>query len=466
VSKKKVFTTGETAKWCGVNFRTVLRWIERGQLNAYRLPGKRGDFRITSDSLLTFLHENQMPIPDEFQGKIEKNSADTRSDNEKIKAQLIQAQKMGSMGKLIHGIAHDYNNLISVINGYADILQERYGDEPMLKECLGEISKAGKRAANLGHQLLIFSNRPVVQPQILNVNDILVDLGKMLRRLIPENIGFENVLEEEIGFVKVDPGQFHQVIVNLVINAVHAVGPKGKIIIETKKVFLDQNDVSKYAGINPGEFVLLTVSDNGTGMSETIKRRILEPFFTTEKEGEKTTGLTASVEIIKQAGGYIGIDSQLTQGSILKVFLPIFHNQSTNSAGDQNGSNSFPGGSETILLVEDEHAVRKLAAKILSQRGYQILEVANGEEALELARRTPLRQIRLLLTDVVMPNMGGVRLAELLCRFCPRIKVLFLSGYADSIILGKEVAHLQVGLIQKPFTASILLHRVRAALDS
>ena len=380
-----------------------------------------------------------------------------------LEEQFRQSQKMEAVGQLAGGVAHDFNNLLTVINGYSDLTLARLQAEDPLRRNLEEIRKAGDRAAALTRQLLAFSRKQVLQPKVFNLNSIVSDLERMLRRLIGEDLELRTVLESDLGSIKADPGQIEQIIMNLVVNARDALPQGGKLTIETKNVSLDDDYTKHHIAVVPGPFVMLAVSDTGIGMDEQTKARIFEPFFTTKLAGKGTgLGLSTVYGIVKQSGGNILVYSEAGRGTTFKVYLPRV------DEGDQEYKRSAESvedlqGSGTILLAEDEEMVRTLASQVLEMYGYQVLEAANGGAALLICERHKER-IHLLITDVVMPEMSGPELADRLAQLRPKMKVLFMSGYTDDAIVHQGVLDEGTPFIQKPFAPDDLARKVKEVL--
>ncbi len=382
-----------------------------------------------------------------------------------LEEQYRQAQKMEAVGQLAGGVAHDFNNILTAIMGYVGLsLMTLSPDHPIYNDIQG-IQKSTERAADLTRQLLTFARRQIVEPQILNLNDLILNLDKMLHRLISENIELITLAGSNLGQIKADPGQIEQVLVNLVVNARDAMPDGGKLTIETANVTLDKDYANRYAEVNRGEYVMLAVSDTGIGMTEAVQARIFEPFFTTKDVGKGTgLGLATCFGIVKQGGGHLWVYSEVGRGTTFKVYLPSVEEVVSPVFG-RDQSLDLPRGTETILLVEDEAAVRSLAARILREQGYTILEATNGERALQLVEAKPELEIQLLLTDVVMPLLGGQRLAGQLNATRPHLKVLFMSGYTDNFIINYGVQYAGIAFLQKPFSPSALVHKVRKVLD-
>jgi two-component system, cell cycle sensor histidine kinase and response regulator CckA len=386
------------------------------------------------------------------------------TERKQLENQLQQSQKMEAIGRLAGGVAHDFNNLLTAINGYSSLALKRLDDDSSIKPYLEEVRKAGERAANLTRQLLAFGRKQILQPLALDLNDVVSDMNKMLRRLIGEDIALTAKLAPNLKRIKADPGQIEQVLVNLVVNARDAMPQGGKLTIETANCKLDQQYALRHVGVHPGNYVMLAVSDTGVGMDEATRARIFEPFFTTKEKGKGTgLGLSTVYGIVQQSGGSIWVYSELNRGTSFKVYLPELE-AAIESHQDKPEENEAPGGSETILLVEDEETVRGLAQKILEQVGYNVLSAAGGEEAVRLCNDQE-RRIDLLLTDVVMPEASGKEVAEHLNQLVPGIKVLFMSGYTDEAIVHHGVLDSNVEFIQKPFTPSALSKKVREVLD-
>ncbi len=378
--------------------------------------------------------------------------------------QFRQAQKMEAVGRLAGGVAHDFNNLLTAIRGYADLLLMQIDDGFPLRREVEEIQRAADRAADLTHQLLAFSRKQVLQPKVLDLNAVMSNMDKMLRRLIGEDVDLITVLRPGLGMVKVDPGQIEQVIMNLAVNARDAMPEGGKITIETANVELSAEYAAFHAAVQPGPHVMLTVTDTGTGMDDETKQRLFEPFFTTKELGKGTgLGLSTVYGIVKQSRGSIWVYSEPGEGTCFKIYLPR-HEPAEGAHRAAKRARAAPRGKETILLVEDEAVVRMLAAEIMRKSGYHVLEAGNGAAALRLIDDRK-NFIDLMLTDVVMPGMGGRQLVEQLPAFLMGMKVLYMSGYPDEAIGRHGFLEPGTPFLQKPFTADGLLRKVREILD-
>jgi two-component system cell cycle sensor histidine kinase/response regulator CckA len=379
-------------------------------------------------------------------------------------AQLRQSQKLEGIGQLAGGIAHDFNNLLTVINGFTALALKGLPPDDPTRENLEEVKKAGDRATSLTRQLLAFSRKQVLQPEVLNLDSVVTEMEKMLRRVIGENIDLRAVLEPKLGSVKADPGQIEQIVLNLVVNARDSMPAGGKVTIETDNVYLDEEYAKDHVGAQPGHYVMLAVSDTGTGMDAETQARIFEPFFTTKELGKGTgLGLSTIYGIVKQSGGNIWVYSEVGQGTTFKIYLPRIDEEAQPykravTAGDELR------GAETILLVEDEESVRNLARQILATRGYQVLEAADGAAAVQLCENHQ-GAIDLLLTDVIMPAMSGRELAGKLQPQRPAMRVLFMSGYTDDAIVHHGVLEEGANFVQKPFAPEVLAMKVRTVLE-
>jgi two-component system, cell cycle sensor histidine kinase and response regulator CckA len=387
------------------------------------------------------------------------------SERKFLEKQLRQAQKMEAIGQLTGGLAHDFNNLLSVIIGYSDILLDHAGQDAKMRSQCQEINKAGNRAASLTRQLLAFSRQQVLEPRVLNLNTVVVEIEKMLRRLIGEDIEFRTALDPTLGSVKADPGQIEQIIMNLAVNARDAMPNGGRLVIETSNAELDDSYALQHPPLSPGRYALLAVTDTGIGMSEETRTHIFEPFFTTKEIGKGTgLGLSTVYGVVKQSGGYVWVYSELGHGSVFKIYLPRV-DQSVQQSRPNELAPELYRGTETVLLVEDEESVRTLTRSLLEEGGYTVLDASNGAHALEIAGRHSGR-IHLLLTDMVMPGMNGRMLAQKMIEAQPKMRVLYISGYTGSFSHHGELFDPAAILVQKPFSRATLLRKLREALGS
>jgi signal transduction histidine kinase len=383
-----------------------------------------------------------------------------------LEEQYYQAQKMEAVGRLTAGVAHDFNNLLTAINGFAELIQAQLRPDDPVQEMAAAVLRSGQRAASLVRQLLAFSRKQIIQPQVLNLNTIVVELDKMLQRVIGEDIDLKIRLAPELWPVKVDPAQMEQVILNLVVNARDAMPTGGQLTIETANVVIDDNYVADHLDSQPGKYVLLTISDTGFGMSPEVKAHIFEPFFTTKERGHGTgLGLATVFGIVKQSGGNIWVYSEEGMGATFKIYLPAVEEKITRPSALLEAGPELPVGSETILLVEDDMGVRELLRRVLPKLGYTLLEAGSGQEALRLLADYP-DPVHLLLTDVVMPGISGKTLAEEVSRARPDLKTLFMSGYTDEAIVQHGVSDAEVAYLQKPFSLMALAAKIRSVLDN
>ena len=385
-------------------------------------------------------------------------------EKERLQDHLRQSQKMEAIGRLAGGIAHDFNNLLTIIKGYSQLslLELKEGDP--LRGIMEEIQNASQRAADLTRQLLVFSRRQVSDVKVLDINVRLRDLDKMLRRVIGEDVELLTLLAEDLGRVKADPGQIDQVIMNLAVNARDAMPSGGKLTIETRNAELDEFYARRHVAVTPGHYVMISVSDTGVGMTPEVRERAFEPFFTTKEKGKGTgLGLSTVYGIVKQSGGNIWVYSEPGKGTVIKIYLPRI-DEPLEEMRERVVTEELPRGSETILVVEDEEEVRKLIVRLLQRQGYNVLQARDGDDA-SLIGGQHLDPIHLILTDVVMPGMNGRALSERLTILHPKMKVLFMSGYAENAIVRHGVLAQGMNYLQKPFRMDELIRRVREVLD-
>ena len=386
------------------------------------------------------------------------------SERKRLEAQLLQAQKMEAIGTLAGGIAHDFNNLLTIIHTHCQLALMEYTEGEVLRGKFQSILNAAERAASLTRQLLVFSRRQVMEMKVIDVNHLVQDLEKMLRRVLGEDIELIIVLDKDLGKINADPGQIEQVVLNLAINARDAMPKGGKLIIETANAVLDKNSPHLQLGVAPGRYVFFSVSDTGMGMTPEIREKIFEPFFSTKEKGKGTgLGLSIVYGIVKQCGGNITVYSEPSQGTIFKIFLPQV-DFALGEGDEKTQKKELAGGSETILVVEDEGEVRNLAVEILRRQKYKVLDAPQGEAALLLCEgyKGP---IHLLLTDVVMPGLNGPDLARRMKYLYPELKVILMSGYSDKGIFQQGIIDPETGLLQKPFSLESLTGKVREVLD-
>jgi two-component system cell cycle sensor histidine kinase/response regulator CckA len=423
------------------------------------------EYRIVRpDGSIRWIRDQAFPVRD-ADGRVVRVAgvAEDITERRQLEAQLRQTQKMESIGLLAGGVAHDFNNWLTVIAGNAELLQDVVPEETDGRELIGEILHAGERAAALTRQLLAFSRREVIEPQVLDLNTVVVDTEKMLRRLLGEDILLTTALAPALPRVLVDPGQWSQVLLNLAVNARDAMPTGGQLTLETRALEVDEHFLRGRPGLGPGRYLQLTISDTGCGMTPEVRARIFEPFYTTKSRGKGTgLGLAVVHGIVTQAGGAIEVYTEPGLGTSFKIYLPTVDQAALGSALEQEVQDVR--GTETILLVEDEESVRRVAALALRPHGYAVLQAGNGREALEVAARHP-GPIHLLLTDVVMPYMDGRELAATLTTRDPDLRVLYTSGYTDDAVMRHGILQAEVTFLSKPYTPMALLRKARQVLD-
>ncbi|MDB5390320.1 MAG: Blue-light-activated protein [Planctomycetaceae bacterium] len=385
------------------------------------------------------------------------------TERKRLEAQFQQAQKMEAVGRLAGGIAHDFNNLLTIIMGYSELVLEGLASGDPQRDWVLSIRDAGERAARLTQQLLAFSRKTIIEPKLVDLNELVAKSVKLFRRVIGEDIFLTVVPAPQLPLIRADLGQLEQVIMNLVVNARDAMPTGGRITIETRSVELEMNDISLYPDSKPGRYVRLTITDTGSGMSEELKSKIFEPFFTTKGVGKGTgLGLAVVDGVIKQCDGFVGVESIVGHGTSFHVLFPI--SEEAKAEPESEHAKFFGRGTETILLVEDEAEVRALAKITLEAQGFKVLVAGNGVAALQLLKDQP-EQIHLLLTDVVMPEMAGRQLAESMRILQPGIRILYMSGYTDDAIVHHGIVQATDAFIQKPFTPLGLARKARSVLD-
>jgi len=388
------------------------------------------------------------------------------TERKRAEEQLRQAHKMEAIGQLAGGVAHDFNNLLMAIIGYSELLLARLREGDRLRKHVQEIKKAGERAAALTRQLLAFSRRQVLVPQVLDLNSVVSNVQKMLRRMIGEDIDLLTVPAPDLGQVRADPGQVEQVIMNLAVNARDAMPEGGNLTLETTNVALDESYTRNHIDVLPGRYVMLAVRDTGSGMDAETLSHIFEPFFTTKEEGKGTgLGLATVYGIAKQSGGHIEVSSEPGQGTTFRVYLPRIE-AAYEPAARGAPAEEMPRGTETVLLVEDDVVVCELLREMLQGSGYTVLEAGGARQALRMGERYAPRPIHLLLADVVMPEMSGPQLADHLARVYPKMKVLYISGYTDAAVARHGKLSTKAPYLQKPFAPEVLARKVREVLDA
>jgi PAS domain S-box-containing protein len=433
---------------------------ESVRTQVHQIDQARKDGSIARTEVAITLLQNQ-------EGRVSEILGVTRDVTERlqVEARLLQAQKLESVGRLAGGVAHDFNNLLTVINGYCDMLTSELPPDDASYEVVTEIRTAGERAAALSGQLLVLSRKQVVQTREVNLNDIIREVEKMLGRVIGEDIQLESALSPTLGCVLADPGQLHQILMNLVVNARDAMPNGGSLLIETMNLDLEQGFIGPHAEVQAGRYVQLKVTDTGTGMTQEVLSHLFEPFFTTKKAGEGTgLGLATVYGIVQQCGGSIWVYSQPGQGTNFTIYLPRIERSAT-AQSEPAMLTPTVRGTETILLVEDQDQLRKMTLRVLQGHGYNVLEAADPEAAL-LHVTSNEGVIHLLLTDVVMPGMTGPELADRIKQLRPRIEVVFMSGYSERALLDRQVMESAGAYLAKPFSPKSLAAKVREVLDS
>ncbi|MBN1993196.1 MAG: PAS domain S-box protein [Anaerolineae bacterium] len=438
--------------------------IELGERHENPVLTKSGEERIIAWRNINLTNSEGHIVGTLSSGEDITERKQAEQEREELQAQLLQAKKMEAIGRLTGGIAHDFNNLLTAINGFAELAQHRLTPDDPLQEMLGYIFDSGQRAAGLIRQLLAFSSKQIIAPQIIDLNLLVTDLQKMLQRIIREDILMETVLAPDLGLIKADPAQMEQIIVNLVVNARDAMPGGGKLTIKTANTVLNAGGPAEHPELTAGRYIMLTVSDTGIGMSREVQAQIFEPFFTTKKQGQGTgLGLSTVYGIVRQNGGDININSEEGRGTTFKVYLPQT-GETGPALGVSEHAGAIPTGDETILVVEDDAGVRDLIRQVLAGQGYKILETQNGQEALQLIADYA-DPIHLLLTDVVMPDMNGKTLAKSLAHSHPHLKIILISGYGDETITTQDLDR-GIAFLKKPFNSTTLARQVRLTLDT
>lgn len=423
---------------------------------------ERGDYNYPLD----YTGHNEMArltsAFDLMRRALQKNTA----DKEQLESQLRQAQKMEALGRLAGGVAHDFNNLLTVIRGHSELLLDRIPLGDSLRNNSQQILKTADRAASLTRQLLAFSRMQVLEAKVLDVNELIAEMGKLLRRLVREDIEFSLRLGDSLGRIKADPGQLEQVLLNLTVNASDAMPLGGKLTIESQNVVVDKSYARKLPSAQPGPYILLSVTDTGHGMDAATKARVFEPFFTTKEPGKGTgLGLATVYGVVKQSGGYISLDSEPGKGTRFELYFPRTEEPTGNHLGDAKGaSGKSKALRKTILIVEDEKEVRELASAFLSAAGYGVLTAQDGEDALATAERMG-KSIHLVLTDMIMPKMRGLELGQRLRALLPHVKIAYMTGYLEKNDSAQELLD-DAFFLQKPFSREALASLVKHALEA
>lgn len=388
------------------------------------------------------------------------------SARKRLEAQYLQAQKLETVGRLAGGVAHDFNNLLTVIGGYAELVRTDLATNDPLTADVAQIQAATDRAARLTRQLLAFARKQVIAPVVTNLNQLIQELHPLLKRLLGSDLKIIHNLDPKIGQVKVDPGQIEQVILNLAVNARDAMPEGGQLSLRTTQTILEEPLIHGAFDLAPGEYIVLQVSDTGFGIPKDLQTKVFEPFFTTKKPDKGTgLGLATCYGIVHQHGGAITLYSEVGLGTTIVIYLPRAYGEAV-TALQPISMPALPRGNETILLVEDDEHVRTLAMRILVQQGYHVLEARNGAEALQVLRAWNPRPVALLVTDMVMPELGGLALAEQVRGIAPAVKLLFISGYADHPLLNQGFDPTKGHFLQKPFSPASLARTVRLVLDA
>jgi two-component system cell cycle sensor histidine kinase/response regulator CckA len=441
------------------------RVVEQAEAASERGERYQAEYRvIRKDGRVIWVSDTAVVVPGSGAHPLMEGIIVDITDRKQLEGQLQQARRMEAVGRLAGGIAHDFNNLLTIIKGYTELALMRVKGMPELKTDVERIEDAAERAAGLVRQLLAFSRRQVLQPKVLDLNGIVQGLDKLLRRLMDEDIEMVTVADQAVGAIKADPGQIEQVIMNLVVNARDAMPDGGRLVIETASTELDEAYAREHVSVKAGRYVMLAVSDSGVGMSADTVAHIFEPFYTTKENGRGTgLGLSTVYGIVKQSGGYIWVYSEPGHGTTFKVYLPRVE-EAVEPLPEAQAAPQYRAGTETVLVVEDEPQLLELTRAVLVARGYTVVEARNAEEAELMAKRHG-RKIQLLLTDVIMPGVSGRELAKRLVAANSGMRVLYMSGYTNNVIAQNGTLERGVAFLQKPFTPSALVEKVREVLD-
>ena len=440
--------------------------IEAAEEASVRGERFQAEYRIVrKDGAVIWVSDTAVVVSGSYSHPVMEGIIVDITERKLLENQLQQSRRMEAVGRLAGGIAHDFNNLLTIIKGYAELAEQRTGMQPDLRADIQQIENAAERASTLIRQLLAFSRRQVLQPKVIDLNAIVLGLDKLLGRLMGEHIEMRTRCGANVGHVKADPAQIEQVIMNLVVNARDAMPKGGRLTVETVNVELDSTYARDHVSVKPGSYVMLAVSDSGIGMSPETVAHIFEPFYTTKESGQGTgLGLSTVYGIVKQSGGYIWVYSEPGKGTTFKVYLPRVA-APVDSKPEMVEIPAAGKGSETILLVEDEEAVRELANRILSAKGYSVVAAKSTKEAEQFAEKHG-GKIHLLLTDIIMPGTSGRELAKRITSRHPRTRVLYMSGYTDNVLAQGGVLEAGLSFLQKPFTPGALVQKVRDVLDS
>jgi len=434
---------------------------------ARKVVGYELEYRIVRpDGAVRWIRERVFPVQDAA-GRLIRIAgvAEDVTERRRLEMQLANAQKMEAIGKLAGGVAHDFNNLLSVISGHSELLARLSTSNDRWRESINEIRRAIELATATVGQLLAFSRQQILEPKVLDLNAVVVDAEKLMRRLIGEDVHLTTSLQVGLSPVRADQAQLNQVILNLAVNARDAMPRGGSLILQTCEVEVDTVDFEAYPEVVPGWYVLLSVTDTGCGMTPEVQARIFEPFFTTKSEGKGTgLGLSVALGIIRQSGGYLEVESKPSEGSKFMVYLPAVKEPVEAPRLAQRTHIDPVGCGETVLLVEDEDMVRNVTSLLLESLGYRVLKAANGRQALRLFETSP-EKIALLMTDMVMPDVSGQEVAETLLAWDPGLAVIFQSGYTDDVMVRQGILEAQVAFLKKPFSREVLSRKVREVLD-
>jgi two-component system cell cycle sensor histidine kinase/response regulator CckA len=421
-------------------------------------------FRRADDSYAIVLHRTYLAYGESGQPTRAISTMTDLSDRRELEAQFRQAQKMEAVGRLAGGVAHDFNNMLMVISAYTEMIRDKLSPEDELQISVDQVKKAADRAASLTQQLLAFSRKQVLLPRIIDLNSVVEDSVKMIRRLIGEDVELNVSLGKPLWVVKADPGQVVQVLMNLCVNARDAMRPGGVLAIRTENVFVDVEAASKRPTFVPGNYVVLVVSDTGTGMTKEIQARLFEPFFTTKESGRGTgLGLSTVYGIIKQSGGYIWVDSELGRGSSFAIYFPVVDAPLTTIITPE--IKDAEGHGEIVLLVEDDEALRESISTYLGLHGYKVLKASDGAEALDIASQHA-ESIQVLITDMILPKMRGAEVAQEVAKISPQAVTLYMSGYTDREMVEFDPASLTTGFLQKPVALQTLLRKLREMITA